>query len=82
MMEKDITFKHNSCLKLSNSMQNRWQPSALHKCEAIIRFINKPLRMCRRKGVSIHNRYRYLVSDSKHETIREKNFKDQLFLFF
>ena len=45
-----ITFKHNnySRLKFSqDSLLNCWQPTAMHKCDAIIRIINMPLRMCR-----------------------------------
>ena len=28
-------------------MQNCWPPTAVHKCDPIIRLINSPLRMCR-----------------------------------
>ena len=40
-------FRHNSRLKFLNSLQTCWQPTAVHKCDAIFRLINTPLRMCR-----------------------------------
>ena len=47
IMEKGmITFKHNSCLKFREIC---WQPTVVHKCEAIIRLFNTPLQMCRGK---------------------------------
>ena len=48
MMEKGIfTFKHNSRLGFFYALRNCWQPTAVHKCDAIIRLIKMPLRMCR-----------------------------------
>ena len=32
-------------------LQNCWPPTALHKCDPIIRLINTPLRMCRGIGM-------------------------------
>ena len=53
IMEKGIiTFKHNnySRLKFSqDSLLNCWQSTAMHKCDAIIRIIDMPLRMCRER---------------------------------
>ena len=47
-MEKEmIICKHNFRLKFSRSLQNFWPPTALHKCDPLIRLINTPLRMCR-----------------------------------
>ena len=48
-MEKGIIiFKHNSRLKFSQLFAKCWPPTALRKCDPIIRLINTPLRMCRR----------------------------------
>ena len=48
MVKEIITFKPNSPLTFSSFfLQNCWQPTAVQKCDAIIRLINKPLRMCR-----------------------------------
>ena len=44
-----ITFKHNSPLTFSRFLQNSWQPTAVHKSDAIFRLINMPLRMCRER---------------------------------
>ena len=41
IIEKRImTFKHNSRLKFFDSLRNCWQPTAVHKCDAIICLIN------------------------------------------
>ena len=48
IMEKGIiTFKHNFRLTFFDSLQNCWQPTDVHKREAIIRLINTLLQMCR-----------------------------------
>ena len=50
-MEKGIiVFKHDSRLKFSRLFAN-WPPTAVHKCDSIVRFINTPLRMCRGIGI-------------------------------
>ena len=46
-----IIFKHNSRLKFSQLFAKCWPPTALHKCDPIIRLINTPLRMCREIGM-------------------------------
>ena len=51
-MEKGIiTFKYNSRLTFSRSLQNCWPPTAVQKCDTIIRIIDTPLRMCRGIGM-------------------------------
>ena len=49
-----ITLKDNSRLKFFDSLQNCWPPTTVRKCDAIILFINKPLRMCRGIGMYTH----------------------------
>ena len=51
-MEKGIiVFKHDSRLKFSRLFAKLLATNAVHKCDAIIRLINTPLRMCRRMGM-------------------------------
>ena len=51
-MEKGIIiFKHDSRFKFLECLQNWWPPTAVHKCEPIIRLINTPLRMCHGIGM-------------------------------
>ena len=50
MMGKGIIkFKHNSLLTFLVYLRNCWQSTAAQKCDAIIRVISAPLRMCRRR---------------------------------
>ena len=51
-MEKGIIiFKHDSGLKFSRLFAKFWSPTAVHKCDPIIRLINTPLRMYRGIGM-------------------------------
>ena len=53
-MEKVITFEHNSRLKFSPLLAKLWPPTAVHKCDTIIRLINTLLRMCREIGMQAY----------------------------
>ena len=62
IMEKRITFKDNSSLKFFfHSLRNCWPPTAVHKCDAIIRLINTPLGICRGVGMRA---YRIVIGTS------------------
>ena len=63
MMQKGtIKFKHNfSWTFFCFFLRNYWQPTTVHKSDAIIRLINMPLQMCRGRKV-LHNCYRYFVT--------------------
>ena len=57
LMEKGIIpFKHNSrfvCCFL-DSLLNCWQPTAVHKSDAMIRLINTSLQMCSGKEMKAY----------------------------
>ena len=51
-MEKGIiTFKRNTRLTFHHYLRNRWPPTAARKCDAVIRLIKMPLRMCHGIGM-------------------------------
>ena len=51
MEKRIITFKHNSRLKFSQFFVILLQPTAMHKCDALILRIITSLRMCRGIGM-------------------------------
>ena len=52
IMEKGIIiFKHDSRVNFSRLFAKLRPPTALYKCDPIIRLINTPLRMCRGIGM-------------------------------
>ena len=64
-MTKKATITFNVLFwRFLESLQNCWQPTAVHKSDAIIHLINMHLQMCcGREIVRLQNHYRYFVSD-------------------
>ena len=63
-------------------MQTCWQPSPVHKCDAVIRLINSPYGCVADYGCKLHNRYRYFFSDYDLKQYVKTFFKTSCFCFF
>ena len=54
-MQKGIKYSNkNLVLSFLDCFQNCWPPTAVHKCDPIIRLISTPLRMCRGIGMYVY----------------------------
>ena len=78
-----ITFNVILVWRFRDSSRKCWQPTAVHKCDAIIRSICTLSRICRKRKMQALT----IVTGTSlwlwSETIRENNFfKDQLFFFW